>query len=140
MPLPRDKFATAITCIDGRVQQPIVDWMKLNMNVDYVDLITEPGPDKALTDGPVHIIDEIVRKVSFSILHHSSNIVAVTGHHDCAANDADKEEHVEQILEGVRVLLSYQINARVLGLWLNEWNSVELVWDTQERKLAKSFL
>jgi carbonic anhydrase len=140
MPLPRDKFATAITCIDGRVQQPIVDWMKLNMNVNYVDLITEPGPDKALTDGPVHIIDEIVRKVSFSILHHSSNIVAVTGHHDCAANDADKEEHIEQILEGVRVLLAYQINARVLGLWLNEWNSVELVWDTQERELVSSFL
>ena len=134
MPTPRDKFATAITCIDGRVQQPIVDWMKLNTNVDYVDLITEPGPDKALNDGPVHIINEIVRKVSFSILHHSSNIVAVTGHYDCAANDADKEEHIEQILEGVRVLLSYQINARVLGLWLNEWNSVELVWDTQERK------
>ena len=134
MPLPRDKFATAITCIDGRVQQPIVDWMKLNTNVDYVDLITEPGPDKALNDGPVHIINEIVRKVSFSILHHSSNIVAVTGHHDCAANDADKEEHIEQILEAIRVLLSYQIKARILGLWLNEWNSVELVWDTQERK------
>lgn len=137
---PRNKFATAITCIDGRVQQPIVDWMKLNANVDYVDLITEPGPDKELSDGPGHIIDEIVRKVSFSILHHSSNIVAVTGHHDCAANDADKEEHIEQILEGVRVLLSYQINARVLGLWLNEWNSVELVWDTQEREPGRNFL
>ena len=138
--MPRNKFATAITCIDGRVQQPIVDWMKLNTNVEYVDLITEPGPDKALNDGPVHIIDEIVRKVSFSILHHSSNVVAVTGHHDCAANDADKEEHIEQVLEGIRVLLSYQINARVLGLYLNEWNSVELVWDTKEPKSTGSFL
>ena len=46
MPSPRDKFATAITCIDGRVQQPIVDWMKLHTNVHYVDLITEPGPDR----------------------------------------------------------------------------------------------
>jgi len=64
----------------------------------------------------------------------------LTGHHDCAANDADKEEHIEQILEGVRVLLSYGLNARVLGLWLNEWNSVELVWDTQEREPARSFL
>ncbi len=138
--MPRHRFATAITCIDGRVQQPIVDWMKLNTNVHYVDLITEPGPDQALSDGPVHIIDEIVRRVSFSILHHSSNVVAVTGHFDCAANDADKEEHIEQILESVRVLLSYQINARVLGLWLNEWESVELVWDTQEREPARNFL
>ena len=138
--MPRDKFATAITCIDGRVQQPIVDWVKLNTNVHFVDLVTEPGPDKALSDGPVHVIDDLVRKVSFSILHHSSSVVALTGHHDCAANDADKEEHIEQILEGIRVLLAYQINARVLGLWLNEWNSVELVWDTQERKPAMSFL
>ncbi len=138
--MPRHRFATAITCIDGRVQQPIVDWMKLHTNVHYVDLITEPGPDKALSDGPVHVIDEIVRKVSFSILHHSSNVVAVTGHFDCAANDADKEEHIEQILESIRVLLSYQINARVLGLWLNEWESVELVWDTQEREPARNFL
>jgi len=64
----------------------------------------------------------------------------VTGHFDCAANDADKEEHIEQILESIRVLLSYQINARVLGLWLNEWESVELVWDTQEREATDSFL
>ena len=140
MPLRRDKFATAITCIDGRVQQPISDWMKLHANVDYVDLITEPGPDKALSDGPVHVVDEIVRKVSFSILHHSSNVVALTGHHDCAANDADKEEHLEQILEGIRMLLSYRINVRVLGLWLNEWNSVEVVWDTQERERPTGFL
>jgi hypothetical protein len=140
MPTPRNRFATAITCIDGRVQQPIADWMKLYMNVDYVDLITEPGPDKALNDGPLHVIDEMVRKVSFSILHHSSNVVALSGHHDCAANDADKEEHIEQILDGIRVLHSYEINVRVLGLWLNEWNSVELVWDTRQREPPKNFL
>ena len=138
--MPQNKFATAITCIDGRVQQPIADWMKLNANVHYVDLITEPGPDKLLSSGPAHLIDEVVRKVSFSLHHHASTVVALAGHHDCAANAADKEEHVEQILEGVRVLLSYGLNARVLGLWLNEWHSVELVWDTQERERAGSFL
>ncbi len=138
--MPRNKFATAITCIDGRVQQPIADWMKLNANVHYVDLITEPGPDKVLSRGPAHLIDEIVRKVSFSLHHHESTVVALAGHHDCAANAGGKEEHVEQILEGVRVLLSYNLNARLLGLWLNEWNSVELVWDTQEREPARSYL
>src|SRR5258708_20458791 len=102
--MPRHRFATAITCIDGRVQQPIVDWMKLHTNVHYVDLITEPGPDKALSDGPVHVIDEIVRKVSFSILHHSSNVVAVTGPFDCPANDADKEDPIEQIPHTIPLL------------------------------------
>ena len=140
MPLPRDKFATAITCIDGRVQQPIVDWMKLHTNVHYVDLITEPGPDKLVSSEASHALDEVVRKVRFSIHHHASTVVALTGHHDCAANDADKDEHIEQILAGVRVLISYNLNARILGLWLSEWNSVELVWDTQAREATTSFL
>lgn len=140
MPSPRHRFATAVTCIDGRVQQPIVDWVKLNTNVHYVDLITEPGPDLMLSDGPTLVIEEIVRKVSFSIQHHASNVVAVTGHHDCAANHASREEHIEHILDGVRVVLSYQPNVRVLGLWLNEWESVELVWDTQQQTRASGLL
>ncbi|HXI73979.1 MAG TPA: carbonic anhydrase, partial [Pyrinomonadaceae bacterium] len=90
--MPRHKFATAITCIDGRVQQPITDWMKLHTNVHYVDLITEPGPDKLISGGSTYTVDDLIRKVSFSVLHHSSTVVAVTGHHDCAANYATREE------------------------------------------------
>jgi len=132
--MPRHKFATAITCIDGRVQQPVADWVKLNMNVEYVDLVTEPGPDKVLSSETTYVVDEIIRKISFSIRHHHSPVVALCGHHDCAANDADREEHIEQILEGVHVLQSYNLNVRLLGLWLNEWGSVELVCDTQQRE------
>jgi carbonic anhydrase len=138
--MPQHKFATAITCIDGRVQQPVADWMKLHMNVEYVDLVTEPGPDKIISEGSTYVVDEIVRKAKFSVQHHASPVVALCGHHDCAANHASKEEHIEQIREGVRVLLSYHFNVRVLGLWLNEWNSVELVWDTQEKEAQRNFL
>jgi carbonic anhydrase len=132
--MPRHKFATAITCIDGRVQQPVADWVKLNMNVEYVDLVTEPGPDKVLSSETTYVVDEIIRKISFSIRHHNSPVVALCGHHDCAANDADREGHIAQILEGVRVLQSYNLNVRLLGLWLNEWGSVEMVCDTQQRE------
>jgi carbonic anhydrase len=138
--MTRHKFATAITCIDGRVQQPISDWMKLHANVHYVDLVTEPGPDKVLASGPDRLREDIIRRVRFSVRHHQSPVVAVTGHHDCAANDADKAEHFEQILDGVRVVLSHQMNVRVLGLWLNEWNSVDLVWDTQTSQAPTNFL
>jgi carbonic anhydrase len=138
--MTRHKFATAITCIDGRVQQPISDWMKLHANVHYVDLVTEPGPDKVLSSGPTRLMEDIIRRVEFSVRHHHSPVVAVTGHHDCAANDADKAEHFEQILDGVRVVLAHQMNVRVLGLWLNEWNSVDLVWDTQTNQAPTNFL
>ena len=135
--MPRHKFATAITCIDGRVQQPVADWMKLNTNVEYVDLITEPGPDKVLSSETTYVVDEIIRKVKFSVSYHGSPVVALCGHHDCAANDADREGHIEQIMEGIRVLQSYNLNVRLIGLWLNEWGSVQLVCDTEQREAAQ---
>ena len=135
--MPRHKFATAITCIDGRVQQPVADWMKLNTNVEYVDLITEPGPDKVLSSETTYVVDEIIRKVTFSIRYHNSPVVALCGHHDCAANNADREGHLEQIIEGVRVLQSYNLNVRLLGLWLNEHGSVQLVCDSEQREAAQ---
>jgi len=30
------KFATAINCIDGRVQQPVLEWAQQTLQVDYV--------------------------------------------------------------------------------------------------------
>ena len=135
--MPRHKFATAITCIDGRVQQPVADWMKLNTNVEYVDLISEPGPDKVLSSETTYVVDEIIRKVAFSVKYHESPVVALCGHHDCAANNADREGHIEQIMEGIRVLQSYSLNVRLIGLWQDEWGSVELVCDTEQREFAR---
>jgi carbonic anhydrase len=138
--MSRDNFATAITCIDGRVQQPVMDWVKLHANVHYVDLVTEPGPDKVLSRESTYVVDEIIRKVSFSVRNHNSRVVAICGHHDCAANASTREEHIEQIQEAVRVLVSYRLEARILGIWLNEWNSVELVCDTLEKEKVTSYL
>jgi len=41
-------FVTAINCMDGRTQEPIINYMKQRFKVDYVDMINEPGPVKAL--------------------------------------------------------------------------------------------
>lgn len=135
-----DTFATAITCIDGRVQQPVSDWVKSRFNVRYVDLITEPGPDKLFAEASHDLIESLVRKTLFSITHHHSRVVALAGHDTCAANPASREEHFEQILEGVQVLLSYNLPAQIVGLWVNEWGSVDLVWDATEDEPIKSYL
>lgn len=34
------KFATAINCMDGRVQIPVIEYIKSKYEVDYVDMIT----------------------------------------------------------------------------------------------------
>jgi hypothetical protein len=140
MSTSNDKFGTAITCIDGRVQRPVSDWVRFNCNVHHVDLITEPGPDKVFSSGPKHLIDDVMRKVAFSVKHHFSPVVALSGHDTCAANPVSREEHVKQILDGVEVVLSYNLQVRVVGLWVSEWGSVELLWDTQSQKEARSFL
>ncbi len=47
----KKRFGTVLNCIDGRVQIPVTNWLKENFDVDYVDLITEPGIDKVLSEG-----------------------------------------------------------------------------------------
>jgi hypothetical protein len=136
----RDTFATAITCIDGRVQRPVTDWVKVHFNVDHVDLITEPGPDKVFSSGPPQLVDDMMRKVSFSVRHHFSEVVVLSGHETCAANGVSREEHIEQILDGVEKILEFRLKVRVLGIWVNEWGSVELVYDSRPTETNRSFL
>ena len=44
------KFGTAINCMDGRTQIPVINYLKNKFDLDYVDTITEPGPNKILAD------------------------------------------------------------------------------------------
>jgi hypothetical protein len=54
-------FATAINCMDGRTQEPIINYMKQGFKVDYVDMINEPGPVKALAE---NINFDILKKLA----------------------------------------------------------------------------
>lgn len=130
--MSRQRFATAINCIDGRAQTPALDWLKLHCNVDFVDLITEPGANKVLTQGPAETIAAIKRKAEFSFKVRQSGLLAVVAHYDCLAHPVSKEEHWEDIRESAAVINSWGWGARILGLWVNEWGSVDLVLDTRE--------
>ena len=135
--MDRHKFATAITCIDGRIQTPVSDWLKHQLEVDYVDVITEPGADRVLVQGPLDgfdamkRIESIKRSAALSVEAHGSRAIAVVGHHDCAANAVPKEEHLGQIRKCVQVVVAWELPVRVLGLWVNDQWAVELVADTQ---------
>jgi S-methylmethionine-dependent homocysteine/selenocysteine methylase len=57
------KFGTAINCMDGRTQLPVLDWVKKNYDVDYVDMITEAGADKILAESlPENL--ELINKIN----------------------------------------------------------------------------
>jgi len=113
-------FATAINCIDGRIQKPIIEFAINKFRVDYVDLITEPGPDKTLSENKaLGIIESIKRRALISIEKHGSKIVIVAGHHDCAANPAEEGEHRRQIAEAVKKIKEWNLEVDVYGIWVD---------------------
>jgi len=126
-------FAISINCIDGRVQSPITEFIKISGKVDYVDVITVPGCDKILAEGTDDSsLDLLKRSVEISIAKHGSRCVYVSGHHDCAANPVDKETHLWQISKAVKSISSWNPTVRVIGLWVDEKWYVEEVRDASD--------
>ena len=127
MHLSQLTFGTLVTCIDGRVQRPTILWMREQYGLDYVDVISEPGPDKLMAEGWPNDVAPVLTKVSFSVKAHDSRLVALCGHYDCAGNPATPDEHRAQIRDGVQLLRSWSLGAEIVGLWLNQHWEVEVV-------------
>jgi hypothetical protein len=121
------RFGTAINCIDGRVQEPVTRWLKETYLLDYVDMVTEPGPDAALASGSAEAVEALRAKVAVSLTAHGSNVVAIAGHHDCAGNLVSREEHLEQIRRAMQAIRLWGFATTVAGLWVDEAWSVEVV-------------
>lgn len=114
-------FATVINCIDGRVQKPVIEFVIRKFGVDYVDLITEPGPDKILSENKdTSTIESIKKRTLISIEKHKSKIILIVGHHDCAVNECEKETHCKQIRESVQNIKEWNLEVDVYGLWVDK--------------------
>ena len=122
------KFAAAINCIDGRVQKPIIEFAIKRFGVDYVDIITEPGPDKVLSENKsMDIIESIKRRVLLSIERNSSKNIIIAGHHDCKANPVEEKVHYRQIKESVDKIKEWNLEVDVYGVWVGkDWKVVLL--------------
>ena len=85
-------FACVINCMDGRVQDAVKNFMQKNYGVDYVDMVTEPGPNKILADASeATIIENIRKRVEVSVHHHGSKVIAIVGHFGCAGIQQKKK-------------------------------------------------
>ena len=116
--MAKGKFATSVSCMDGRIQIPLTNWIKENFSVDYVDAITEPGIDKLVADNTD--LESIKIKVGISINKHESELIVVSGHYDCAGNPVSNEEHITQIKKGIEVISSWNLGVKVVGVWVDD--------------------
>ena len=110
-------FATSLSCMDGRVQIPMNDWIKAKYAVDFVDTITAPGIDKVMFDGNV---ESLKKSVMISVTNHKSHHVVVSGHFGCAGNPVSDEEHFTHIKKSVEIISSWNLDADVVGVWIDE--------------------
>lgn len=119
-------FAASINCIDGRVQEPVSQWIRENHGIEFVDVISEPGCDLALSE-PSDAEDGMRAKVQISVSAHGTKLVFVSGHHECAANPVSREEHIAHVKKAVERVAAWNLPVRVIGLWVNDSWGVEQV-------------
>ena len=125
------KFACAINCMDGRVQDAVKNYMQKNYGVDYVDMITEPGPNKIICDKnecDLAVIEDIKKRVEISVHHHGSKVVAIVGHFGCAGNPTPKEEQIVHLKKAKEVVEDFGFNVEIVLLWVDgDWETVEKI-------------
>ena len=121
-------FCTAVNCMDGRVQTPVIAFLRERFRADYVDTVTEPGPNGILAAGEdPTTIESILRRIVISVEQHGSVGIAIVGHHDCAGNPAPKEEQIAQVRKAKALLREYFRSPIVIGLWVDEaWHVHEI--------------
>jgi hypothetical protein len=96
-PAGPERFAVVLNCIDGRTQQPLLDWVRRELDVRHVDVVTEPGVDGVLARGDDTALQGLLDKVCVSRLAHGAVALVVAGHHDCAANPGDADAHAADL-------------------------------------------
>lgn len=121
-------FCTAINCMDGRVQLPVIHYLQKRFGVDYVDVVTEPGPDATLARQTNRsAVESIWSRVDIAVQRHCSVGIAVVGHHDCAGNPSSKEQQAAQTRDAVEILRQRYREVTVIGLWVDEkWQVSEV--------------
>jgi carbonic anhydrase len=108
--------------MDGRVQIPVTSYLKKRFNVQYVDMITEPGVNRILSgQNEPDLVESILNRLKISVQHHTSRGIAIIGHHDCAGNDASKEKQLLQLEEAGRFVSAKYRGIEVITLWVDEF-------------------
>jgi|TARA_Y100000389_G_scaffold146384_1_gene145058 carbonic anhydrase len=110
-------FATSLSCMDGRVQLPMINLIKEKYSVDFVDTITAPGIDKVIFNGD---IESIKKSVIISVSNHKSSHIVISGHFGCAGNPVSDEEHFTHIKKSVEIVTSWNLGVDVIGVWIDE--------------------
>lgn len=119
-------FATAVNCMDGRVQRCVSDYIRSVYCVEYVDTISVAGPVKLFAeDSEGDMVVAILEMIERSIRLHESEVIAVVAHYDCLGNPIEDDIQKEQLDKSVKFIKSKFGQCEVVGLWVGDDWEVE---------------
>jgi len=121
-------FYTAINCMDGRVQLPVIRYLQQRFNVSFVDMITDPGPNLILAQqADKEAVQSILNRIDISVNKHNSNGIAVVGHYDCAGNPAEFNDQKLHLEKAAAFIKSHFPEVELITLWVDEsWQVKEV--------------
>lgn len=122
-PTPRvvwiEKYGTVLTCMDGRPQRKVADYLTTSFGVRHLDLITTAGTVRHLAEDTAET-GLLLRNLAVSTDKHGSRHIAIVAHHDCAGNPVSDKAQKDQVRAAVALIRDLYPGAEVTGLWLNE--------------------
>ncbi|MEZ5070023.1 MAG: carbonic anhydrase [Bacteroidales bacterium] len=124
------KRGTLINCMDGRVQYPVMDYLKKNFEIDFFDAANEAGPIKILTERTDKCrLFSLKEQIATSLEDNGSRFLVLVGHHDCHDNPRSREEQEQQIHDSINYLRkAYGRHLFFLGLYVTDrWEVEEIV-------------
>ena len=121
------KFGTVVNCTDGRVQYPVMDYLKKHYDFDFFDAANEAGPLRTLTKNSDKCrLITLKEQIRTSLEEHDSKFIALVGHHDCKDNPGDRAFQEDQMDEALDYLQrSFGTSITYVGLYVNEHWVVE---------------
>lgn len=112
-------YCTAINCMDGRAQLPVIAFLQKYFSAEHVDCITEPGPvDIFARTTDLMILNSIFTRVDLSLKKHGSEGIAICAHPDCAGNPMDEVIQKTQLKRSVIFLKEAYPDVDIIGLWI----------------------
>lgn len=120
-------FGTTLSCIDGRIQRPVSDFLVTRFGVVHIDTVTRAGIVKHLTSSYDPATNSIVDDLEASIRAHGSKQIAIVAHHDCAGNPIDDQAQQGQLEDAVYHFQRRYPAQGIVGLWVGEKWTVQVL-------------
>jgi hypothetical protein len=122
-----ENFGTVLSCVDGRIQRPVADFLVTRFGVPYLDTVTRPGMVKYLTSSYDPATNAIVADLDTSLGLHRSTQIALVAHHDCVGNPVDDDTQRSQLQNSVEHFTRRYPELTTIGLWVGEGWTVEVL-------------